>query len=87
MLYDAFDDTTLIRGELYEWDWPLIGAGVMARRRALLPLGRAITRDDVPQMDKSVTSIGFQVLQDTNWIIAPDWIIANGCRFWRKVDV
>lgn len=86
MAEEASDEIGLVRGELYEWEWPLVGAGAMARIRGLLPLGRAVTRDDVPKMHKSVASVGFQVLQDEGWIISSDWIVENGCRFWKKSD-
>ncbi|MGI4797359.1 MAG: hypothetical protein ACRYG8_25570 [Janthinobacterium lividum] len=86
MADDASDKIALVRGELYEWEWPMMGAGVMAQMRGLLPIGRAVTREDVPTMHKGVASIGFQVLQDDRWLISPDWIVENGCRFWKKSD-
>ena len=83
MTGDTSEAPTLVRGDLYEWEWPPIGAGAMARMRGLAPYGRAVTREDVPHMREDVQTIGLQALLDKSWIIPAEWVVANGCRLWK----
>ena len=75
--------SVLVRGVLYEWEWPQQGAGAMARRRGLWPIGRVVTQEDVPDMHESAMPLGIQVLSDKRWIIAPDLITEDGGHFYR----
>ena len=75
--------SVLVRGVLYEWEWPQQGAGAMARHRGLWPIGRAVTQEDVPNMHESATPIGIQVLSDKSWIIAPGLVTEAGGSFER----
>lgn len=44
----------------------------MARIRDLRPVGRAVTREDVPDMFAKIGSVGIQVLDDPRWIVDCD---------------
>ena len=61
--------TPLTRGALYTWAWPTQGAGAMALRRGLRPVGRAVTREDITEMSSRIESVGIQLLDDSKWIV------------------
>lgn len=80
------DTSQLTRGSYYKWEWPMKGAGAMARHRRLRPIGRAVTQEDVPDMPESAGPIGIQTLDDKTWVIAPSMITAAGNQLQELVE-
>lgn len=61
----------LRRHDLVDWDWSASGLGKLAVRRGIRPIGRIVTRDDLPHMSERDGPLGIQCLDDATWVISP----------------
>lgn len=66
------------RGTLVVFEWSPGGTGDFARENRIRPLGKVVTRDDLPQM---ATAVGVQLIDDPMWVIDPAVAIAKGKKF------
>lgn len=71
------DDFT--RGVLVKFEWSAGDAGDFARENGIRPLGRVVTREDLPQM--AGTAVGVQLIDDPSWVIDPAFAMAKGKTF------
>lgn len=71
----------LKRGMLIRWDWPE-GLRELAARGQVRPIGRVITRDDLPTMSKR-TRLAVQTVDDPTWVIDPAVVLAKGGSLYR----
>ena len=77
--------TDLRRGDLVEWDWIPTGYGALAIERGLRPLGRVVTRDDLPTMSVLEGHLNIQLLDDEMWVLSVQTMLEKG-RTLRKVS-
>ncbi len=73
----------LARGMLVEWRWPVGGTGDLAAENGVRPLGRVVTREDLPTMSEQDGPLGVQTLDAAWWVLSPATVLAKGGRFWR----
>lgn len=67
------------RGIVVAFEWGPGGMGDFARENQIRPLGRVVTRDDLPEM--ASTAVGVQLIDDPTWVIDPAFAIAKGKKF------
>ncbi len=75
----------LRRGMLVEWRWSP-GMADMASRTGVRPIGRVITREDMPTMDEGEGPLGIQALDAAWWVVGPRAFLAKGGRLWTAAE-
>ena len=68
----------LTRGLFVSWDWATGLSGTLATSKGIRPIGRVVTRDDLPHMHTDDSDLGVQTLDDPNWIINPSIFTEKG---------
>jgi hypothetical protein len=65
------------RGMLVEWDWS--GPwGENAIEKGIRPVGRVVTRDDLPNMSTHEGPFNVLVLDSPHWVISPHTVLRKG---------
>jgi hypothetical protein len=71
------------QGLLVQWEWVANGAGQGAIDKGFRPLGRVVTRDDLPHMG---TALGIQLVDDPMWVIDPAVGLSKGREFFQVTE-
>jgi hypothetical protein len=77
--------TDLKRGLLLSWDWVAEGAGKDAINKGIRPLGKIVTREDLPHMSVHHGEFNLQTLDDPHWVLSPALMLEKGRKLYFAV--
>lgn len=70
------------RGLIVSWDWIEEGAGKLAMDKGIRPIGRIVTREDLPHMSVRESVFGVQTLDDPHWVLSPITMLEKGRKLY-----
>ena len=68
----------LTRGLFVSWEWADGLSGTLATTKGIRPIGRVVTREDLPHMHTDDSGFGVQTLDDAEWVINPTIFTEKG---------
>lgn len=74
--------TELRRGLIVSFEWPSTQTGDFAKSRHLRPIGKVVTKDDLPHIGG--VALGLQLLDDPTWVIDPARAIESGRLYFAE---